>query len=143
MLLGREKGLNPLLYKKKDLDMKENKHVVLYVDDDQDMLDVVRIVLEANGFIMEEALSAESGLKKYKQCSPDFVLVDLMMEEVDSGINCVKELRLLGNKVPVFMLSTVGDSLHDITNYAQLGLAGIFQKPVDPEKLLKALRSKI
>jgi len=123
--------------------MKSNKHVVLYVDDDQDMLDVVRVVLEAGGFIMEEALSAESGVKKYKQCDPDFVLVDLMMEEIDSGINCVKELRLLGNEVPIFMLSTVGDSLQDITNYSQLGLAGVFQKPLDPEKLLKSLKSRI
>jgi len=123
--------------------MKDNKHVVLYIDDDQDMLDTVRIILEASDFIMEEALTAELGLKEYKKCSPDFVMVDLMMEEVDSGINCVKELKLLGNKVPVFMLSSVGDNLHKFADTTQLGLAGVFQKPVDPDILIKAIKSRI
>ena len=123
--------------------MKNNKYVVLYVDDDQDMLDSVRMVLEANGFIMEEASTAESGTRKFKECSPDFIIVDLMMEEVDSGINCVKEMKLLGNKVPVFMLSSLGNNLSDITDTSELGLAGVFQKPLDPEKLLKAINSRI
>ena len=123
--------------------MKNNKHVVLYVDDDQDMLDSVRVILEASGYIMEEALTGELGVKKYKECHPDFVIVDLMMEEVDAGINCVKELKFLGNKVPVFMLSTVGDVLNDVTDTGDLGLAGVFQKPLDPEKLLTAIKSRI
>ncbi len=123
--------------------MKDNKYVVLYVDDDQDMLDSVRVVLEANDFIMEEASTAESGVKKYKECSPDFVIVDLMMEEVDSGINCVKELKLLGNTVPVFMLSSIGNNLSNVTDTTDLGLAGVFQKPLDPKKLLTALKSRI
>ena len=123
--------------------MRNNKHVVLYVDDDQDMLNSARIVLESNDFIMEEALTAESGARKFKECNPDFIIVDLMMEEIDSGINCVKEMKLLGNKAPVFLLSSVGDDLKNITDTSELGLASVFQKPLDPEKLLKALKSRI
>jgi two-component system, chemotaxis family, chemotaxis protein CheY len=123
--------------------MRNNKYVVLYVDDDQDMLDSARMVLEANDFIMEEASSAEKGTRKFKECNPDFIIVDLMMEEVDSGINCVKEMKLLGNKAPVFMLSSVGDNLSNMTDTSELGLAGVFQKPLEPEKLIKALKSRI
>lgn len=122
--------------------MKNDKYVILYIDDDREMLDSVKIVLESNGYIMEEALTAESGLKKYKECCPDFVMVDLMMEEVDSGINCVKELKLLGNKAPIFLLSSVGDDLQNSVNTTELGLAGVFQKPLDPEKLLAAIKSR-
>ena len=123
--------------------MRNNKYVVLYVDDDQDMLDSARMVLEANDFIMEEASSAEKGTRKFKECNPDFIIVDLMMEEVDSGINCVKEMKLLGNKAPVFLLSSVGDDLKNITDTSELGLAGVFQKPLDPEKLLATIKSRI
>ena len=66
-----------------------------------------------------------------------------MMEEVDSGINCVREIKLLGNKVPVFMLSSMGDNLSAMTDTSELGLAGVFQKPVDPKKLITALKSRI
>jgi DNA-binding response OmpR family regulator len=123
--------------------MKNNKHVVLYVDDDQDMLDSARIILESSGYIMEEASSAESGTRKFKECNPDFIIVDLMMEEIDSGVNCVKEIKLLGNKAPVFMLSSVGDNLNTITNTSELGLAGVLQKPLEPEKLITALNSRL
>ena len=123
--------------------MKDNKYVILYVDDDQEMLDSARLIFEANGFLIEEALTAESGLEKYKGCSPDFVVVDLMMEEVDSGIHFVKELKLLGNKAPAFMLSSVGDELYNTIHTRELGLAGVFQKPFDPEKLLRAIKSRI
>ena len=123
--------------------MRNNKYVVLYVDDDQDMLNSARMVLESNDYIMEEALSAELGTRKFKECNPDFIIVDLMMEEIDSGINCVKEMKLLGNKAPVFLLSSVGDDLKNITDTSELGLAGVFQKPLDPKKLLAALESRI
>ena len=123
--------------------MKNNKYVVLYVDDDQDILDTARLILESNGFTMEEALTAESGVRKFKECKPDFIFVDLMMEEVDSGINCVKELKLLGNKAPIVMLSSVGNSLNSMTNTSELGLAGVLQKPLDPEKFLAAIKSRI
>jgi two-component system, OmpR family, alkaline phosphatase synthesis response regulator PhoP len=123
--------------------MRDDKHVILYVDDDQDMLDTIRIVLEANGYIMEEALTAEDGLRRYREVNPDFVIVDLMMEEVDAGTNLVKELKLLDNQAPVYMLSSVGDQLNLNVSYSDLGLSGVFQKPVDFETLKATLAEKL
>jgi len=123
--------------------MKDGKHVILYIDDDPDYLDSVRLVLESNGYVMESAPSAEAGLKVYQRVKPDLVIVDLMMEEVDSGTSFVKELKLLGNKAPVFMLSSAGDGLHMATSYQDLGLDGVFQKPVQPQILLRTLKEKL
>ena len=44
-----------------------------------------------------------------------------MMEEVDAGTSFVKELRAMGNKAPIYMLSSVGDSLNMATDFTQLG----------------------
>jgi len=123
--------------------MQDGKHVILYVDDDPDFLFAVRKVLEANGYIMVEAGTAEEGLKTYKATNPDLIIVDLMMEEVDAGTSFVKELRVLGNAAPVYMLSSVGDNLTMSTDYTELGLAGVFQKPLNNDALLKILKDKL
>jgi two-component system chemotaxis response regulator CheY len=123
--------------------MRHGIHVILCIDDDQDFLDSIRLILEAHNYIMEEAVSAEMGLKKYKEIQPDLLIVDLMMEEIDSGTNFVKELRLLGNTAPIYMLSSAGDELFMTTDYTDLGLAGIFQKPIQPDILLSTLREKL
>jgi len=80
--------------------MKDGKRVVLYIDDDDDALFAIRTILEANGYIMAGAASAEEGLRIYKELNPDFVIVDLMMEEVDSGASFAKELKALGTRFP-------------------------------------------
>lgn len=123
--------------------MQDGKHVILAVDDDQDVLEALRMVLEAAGYHMAEAHSAESGLKIYRQVKPDLLIVDLMMEEVDAGTSFVKELRALGNTAPVYMLSSVGDNLNANTDYSALGLSGVFQKPINPDMLLSILRAKL
>ena len=70
----------------------------------------------------------------------DLLILDLMMEEVDAGTGMVKELKLLGNQAPIFLLSSVGDNLSMTADYSSMGLAGVFQKPVDRVQLLNVLR---
>ncbi len=123
--------------------MKNGAFVILCVDDDQDVLTSLRLILEKNGYAMVEAYSAEDGVRVYKESKPDLVIVDLMMESVDAGRNFVKELLLLGNKVPVFMLSSVGDSLAQNVQFSDLGLMGVFQKPIEVSTLLTTLKRKL
>lgn len=123
--------------------MTDKKFVILAIDDDPDVLNGLRIILEASGMQMVEAYSAEEGVKKYKQSNPDFILVDMMMEEVDAGLNFVKEVRLLNNKAPIYMLSSVGESLTQNISYEELGLSGVLQKPVNGKSLLKIIQSKV
>ena len=123
--------------------MQNGKHVILYIDDDQDFLDTMRVILEAHGYVMLEARTAEDGLRVYQDQEPDLVIVDLMMEEVDAGTSFVKDLKALGSTVPVLMLSSVGDNLSMTTDYTGLGLAGLFQKPIDPDTLITVLKMKL
>jgi CheY-like chemotaxis protein len=123
--------------------MQEGKYVILAIDDDPDFLDAIRLFLEANGYIMTEAKSAEEGLNVYKRTKPDLILVDLMMEEIDAGTSFAKELKLLGNKAPVYLLSGAGDEIAGITDYSHLGFAGVFQKPVKNDRLLSVIKAKL
>ena len=123
--------------------MKDNKKVILCIDDDQDFLDSLKIIIEGNGYAVTVAGSAELGVKKYKEINPDLVIVDLMMEEVDSVINFVKDIKAIGAKQPIYLLSSVGDNLNLNTDYNKLGLSGVLQKPINPDVLLKTLKAKL
>jgi len=123
--------------------MQDGKHVILCIDDDEDVLFFLRTVLESSGYIVAEAVSAEEGLKVYKEVNPDCVIVDLMMEEIDAGTNFVKELQAIQNKAPIYMLSSVGDNLNLATDYTELGLAGVLQKPIASDQLLSVLSKRL
>ncbi len=123
--------------------MHEGKFVILCIDDDPDILDSLRVILESNGYRYIGALTAEEGLRLYQEQSPDLVIVDLMIEEVDSGANFVKGLKLLGGNAPIYLLSSVGDALNVSTSYAELGFTGILQKPVSARTLLTLLAQKL
>ena len=122
--------------------MTDGKTTVLCVDDDVDVREILQLILTKNGYEPILAASAEEGLRMFGQSPPDLVIVDLMMEEIDSGVQFVTELKALGNTAPVFMLSSVGDSLSETVDTAALGLSGALQKPVQEGTLIALLKSK-
>jgi len=71
------------------------------------------------------------------------VIVDLMMEEVDAGTSLVTRLKAQGNTAPVFLLSSVGDQLDRSIDAGQLGLSGVFQKPIDSNALLNTIKQHL
>lgn len=123
--------------------MKDGKYVIQYVEDDADYRDSIRTVLEAGGYHVIDAASGEEGLRQFKAEQPDLIIVDLMMEEVDTGTAMVRDLKMAGCTVPIIITSSAGDALHMTTDYTELGLAGVLQKPVDFDLLLALIRSKL
>jgi DNA-binding response OmpR family regulator len=123
--------------------MQDGKNVILCIDDDDDILMFLQTVLEAEGYLVTTAPSGEDALKIFGDVSPDLVICDLMMEEVDAGTNFVKNIRAAGGTMPIFLLSSTGDDLTTMIDYSSLGLSGVFQKPIAREKLLTVLKAKL
>jgi len=123
--------------------VKDGKFVVLCIDDDDDVLLSLRMVLEKNDYVVVEAQSGEEGLSKYKREKPDFIIVDLMMESIDAGKNFARELKVLKNTAPVYLLSSAGDELVRNFDFTELNLDGVFQKPLDTKYLLMTLDAKL
>ena len=123
--------------------MKNGKHVIMVVDDDQDVLDGLRAILESGGYEMVEALSAEEAKKVFQDEKPDLLIVDMMMERIDAGLNFIKMIRDSGSKVPMYMLSSVGDELSKNISSSDLGVAGILQKPLDSDFILRVLEIQL
>lgn len=123
--------------------MRDGKFVILFVDDDPDLRDAMRQMLEAHGYAMAEASSAEEGLRVFAKSKPDLIILDMMMEEVDAGKNLLRELKAEGNKAPVYLLSSMGDHMALATDTSELGFAGVFQKPIDQRSLLQTLSVRL
>lgn len=115
------------------------KKLVLCVDDDQDILDSLAALLSSRGFEVERASSGPEALEKFARLRPDFVICDLMMESVDTGLSLVKEMRRQRAELPIFLLSSVGAGLEQHADARQLGISAVFQKPLDPAAILQAL----
>jgi len=103
----------------------------------------MRIVLEVAGFSVGEAATAEEGLKTSDRIKPEAIIVDLMMESVDAGSRLSQTLKEQGFEGPIYLLSSAGDSVRLNLDPRELGLAGIFQKPVDHKVLVATLKRKL
>jgi hydrogenase maturation protease len=122
---------------------KSLQKTILIVDDDADIRASMRIVLEAAGFSVGEAGDAEEGLKVAEKVKPDAIIVDLMMETVDAGSKLSTQLKNSGYKGPIYLLSVAGDAVRYNIDAKELGLAGIFQKPINHELLISTLKTKL
>ena len=123
--------------------MQGGKHVILCVDDDQDILVSLRVVLESRGYVVVTAANAADGIEACREHTPDLILIDLMMEDVDSGMKMAERLREAGNTAPMYFLSSSGDYLYGAVDVGDVGVSGVFQKPLQPDILLSLLDRKL
>ena len=131
-----------LIHRYKGKNMSDEQKTILIIDDDADLRASMRIVLEASGFSVGEAADGEEGFKVADNIDPDAIIVDLMMETVDSGSKVTSRLKEKGYKGPVYLLSAAGDAVRYNVDAREMGLAGIFQKPVDHKVLINTLKKQ-
>jgi two-component system, OmpR family, response regulator MtrA len=123
--------------------MKDGKYVILCIDDDADFLEAMRLILERNEYEVVTACGTAGGLEAFREAEPDVVIVDMVMEEPDSGIKLVEQLRGSRRHVPIYLCTGMGDTLSSGVSYHDLGLAGGFEKPMAASTLLATLRAKL
>lgn len=134
--------ITELTHRYKGRNMSDEQKTILIIDDDADLRASMRIVLEAAGFSVGEAADGEEGFKVADRVKPDAIIVDLMMETVDSGNKVTTKLKEKGYKGPVYLLSAAGDAVRYNIDAREMGLAGIFQKPVDHKILINTLKKQ-
>ena len=117
---------------------------ILIVDDDPDLVEAVSMLLEAEGMTPIAAYGGVEGLEKARTENPDLIVLDVMMPDKD-GYAVAKELSKNGelSGIPVIMLTAVVDHI-GTTHYSHasgkdLVADDFFQKPVDPEALVKRI----
>jgi DNA-binding response OmpR family regulator len=110
---------------------------ILIVDDDPDMVEATRIVLERDGYSVVNAPNLEEGLQKLADTKPDLLILDVMMEEPDDGLRFARQVRRIGNKLPILMLTSVNRAmgLQIGKDEEMVPVDEFVEKPVDPAAL--------
>jgi DNA-binding response OmpR family regulator len=111
---------------------------ILIVDDDPDIVEAGRLVLEKEGHEVGSAANYAEGLRKMEELKPDLLILDVMMEEPDDGLRMARELRRKGHVLPIIMLTSVNAALGlSIDKDDEMVPVQEFQpKPVDPATLV-------
>ena len=114
----------------------DKKKLIVAIDDDPEILDFIKITLEAKEHEVKTALSGKEGLELIEKCEPDLIICDLMMERIDSGAGVASQIRMKNKKVPIYLMSSVGGAMASNVDIHALGFNGLLQKPVSIDDLI-------
>jgi len=114
---------------------------ILVVDDDIDQLDHVAMILTAEGYDVIKAQGQKEGEEAILTAIPDLAILDLMMENMDSGFVLCHQIKRLYPETPVILLTAVKSATGLDFSPKSSGAASwikadiLLDKPVRPEQL--------
>jgi len=111
---------------------------ILIIEDDEEILRVLKRVLTYEGYIVDTALTGHAGLTLAQEQVPDLVVLDWMLPKMD-GLEVCRRLQKLGNQ-PIMML-TAKDTTQDRVQGLDAGADDYVVKPFEIEELLARIRA--
>jgi len=112
---------------------------IVVVDDDADLLRLVRIKLSKEGFDVVTAVDGEEGAAAILREKPDVMIVDVMMPKKD-GYQVLTEVRVkMGKKTPIAIMLTAKAETRDIAKGLESGADDYITKPFSPRELVERI----
>jgi two-component system, OmpR family, alkaline phosphatase synthesis response regulator PhoP len=120
---------------------------ILLVDDDPDLVEMNKAVLENNNFEVLTAHNTKEGMEVIKKSNPDLLVLDVMMDTDWEGLEALGDIRKIPGKenMPIIMLTSF--SKHYETSWGKEGpdkefvnVSTYIEKPVSPERLLEEVK---
>jgi DNA-binding response OmpR family regulator len=111
---------------------------ILIIDDDAKLNQLLKDFLKDFGFDVVAATHPAKGLKKLKQASPDLVILDIMLPEMD-GFEVCRAIRQTSN-IPIIMLTARGEVTDKVVGL-ELGADDYLAKPFEPRELVARIQS--
>jgi two-component system alkaline phosphatase synthesis response regulator PhoP len=119
---------------------------ILLIDDDPDLVNAVRMILESKNYNVAAAFGGVEGLEKAKTENPDLIVLDVMMPDKD-GYTVCKELKSDPRlrRIPVILLTAVVSHISTTRFTQQMGMEteadDYMDKPVEPDVLVKRIET--
>ncbi len=111
---------------------------ILVVDDEERMVRFIRLNLEHDGFLVSEAFNGRQALEKLRDDTPDLILLDVMMPDMN-GFEVLQMIREISN-VPVIMLTAKGEE-DDRIRGLELGADDYITKPFSPREMISRIKA--
>ena len=117
------------------------KETILIVDDEEDIIELIKYNLKNEGYSILSAQSGEQAIKIAEQSRPDLIVLDLMLPRMD-GLEVTRYLRSNEETrdMPIVMLTAKGEE-SDIVTGLELGANDYISKPFSPKVLVARIRA--
>jgi two-component system response regulator VicR len=121
--------------------MAEEKKVVVCIEDEPEMIDLVKLILGRKGFDLVGAVGGREGLETVRRLKPDLVLLDLMMPDMDGWevyqqMKADEELK----DIPVVVVTAKAQSIDKVLGLHIAKVDDYVTKPFGPQELLQSVR---
>lgn len=120
---------------------------ILIIDDDPDIVQAMKVVLENKDHTVLSAKSGEEGLEKVKTIRPDLIILDIMLEQVDKGFEVARDLKKDKNyqDIPILMLTAIKERTglgfeKEAKDPDWLPVDDYCDKPLNPEELISKIK---
>ena len=119
--------------------MKSSPLKILIVDDDLDIIEILKYNLNKSGYLVKSAKNGIEAIKRAKKFMPDIILMDVMMPEM-SGIEACSEIKQIDelSETMIIFLSARSEDYTQISAY-DAGADDYISKPIKPKILLKKI----
>jgi DNA-binding response OmpR family regulator len=124
-----------------NIGMGRARRTILLVDNDAHARAVLRLALEAADFSVGEAANDHEGERTVSRVKPDAILAELITDTGGDGRMLSERLLALGSTIPCYILSSAADALMGSVGLHEIGVTGVFLKPVDSIVVIQTLRS--
>ncbi|MBN2019185.1 MAG: response regulator [Sedimentisphaerales bacterium] len=121
---------------------------ILIVDDDADITEAMRIVLESKGHTIDAAIDSKDAASRIKSQKPDLIILDVMMSTKSEGFDFARELKkdAKTRDIPILMLTAIKektgiDFKPAAGDETWLPVEDFLDKPVKPEQLIEKVES--
>ncbi|MDD5383141.1 MAG: response regulator [Candidatus Margulisbacteria bacterium] len=117
-----------------------DKPRILLIEDEEDMVEAVRLRLEANKYEVLIAKDGSDGLQQARTLKPDLIILDIMLPKLD-GFQVCRMLKFDSNysRIPIIML-TAKTQAQDIAQGKEMGADAYITKPFKAEDLLAKIK---
>ena len=125
-----------------NIGLGNRRRTILLVDADPHARAILRNGLEAAGFSVGEAADDAEGERTARRVQPDAILCELI-NGGSHGPMLSERLLATDSKIPCYIVSAAADALLGSVGLHELGITGVFLKPVDTEIVVQALKSRL
>lgn len=114
---------------------------ILIVDDEKNMRLILNKILSKEGYEIYQAENGKQALKEIKKSSPDLVLLDLKLPDIN-GIEVLEKIKQYDNSIIVIMLTAYGD-IKNAVEAMKLGAYDYLKKPLDNEEMILVIKKAL
>ena len=117
------------------------KEHILIVEDDEDILELIKYNLTKDGYKISFEMSGEGALSFLSSKTPDLILLDIMLPEID-GLEICRTIKADSNlkAIPIIMLTAKGEE-SDIVSGLEMGADDYITKPFSPKVLIARIKT--